>query len=98
MKTVLIFSLLSCALAVRAGTPAFAPLPRLKHPLAVIGHRGGKALAPENTLAAFRNAIKLGADYVEVDVRATKDGRLVIMHDSSVDRTTNGTGAVKELD
>lgn len=76
----------------------FAPLPRLHHPIAVIGHRGGRALAPENTLAAIRNAIKLGADYVELDIRATRDGQLVIMHDRSVDRTTNGTGDVKELD
>src|SRR5437868_7957496 len=81
-----------------SGNTDFAPLPRLKHPIAVIGHRGGRALAPENTLAAFRNAIRLGADYVEIDVRATRDGHLVIMHDSTVDRTTNGSGAVRDLD
>lgn len=75
-----------------------AKLPILKHRIAVIAHRGGKALAPENTLAAFRNAVRLGVDYVEVDVRATRDGRLVLMHDGTVDRTTNGRGAVKELD
>src|SRR4051812_30983838 len=75
-----------------------APLPGLKHPIAVIGHRGGRALAPENTLAAFRNAIRLGADYVEVDIRETSDGELVLMHDRTVDRTTNGKGAVKDLD
>lgn len=75
-----------------------ASLPGLKHPIAVIGHRGGRALAPENTLAAFRNAIRLGADYVELDVRETRDGALVLMHDRTVDRTTNGTGAVKDLD
>ena len=99
MKALLIFSLLCLALTVSAGLPVgFAPLPRLKHPIAVICHRGGRALAPENTLAALRNAIRLGADYVEIDVRATKDGHLVIMHDGKVDRTTNGVGAVKELD
>src|SRR5579863_6165855 len=99
MKTLLICGLLSFAFAVSAASPAgFAPLPRLKHSIAVIGHRGGRALAPENTLAAFRNAIKLGADYVEVDVRATRDGKLVIMHDSTVDRTTDGKGAVRDLD
>ena len=76
---------------------SFAKLPHLKHSIAIIGHRGGRALAPENTLAAFKNAIRLGADYVEIDVRATKDGQLVIMHDSTVDRTTNGKGAVKDL-
>ncbi len=76
----------------------FAPLPRLKHPIAVIAHRAGRAIAPENTLAAIRNAIRLGVDYVELDVRTSKDGVLVIMHDSTVDRTTNGKGAVKNLD
>jgi glycerophosphoryl diester phosphodiesterase len=69
----------------------------LKHPIAVIGHRGGRAIAPENTLAAFRKAIELGADYVEIDVRTTKDGQLVIMHDGTVDRTTNGKGAVSSF-
>lgn len=99
MQTLLIFTLLCLTLASGAGrADEFAPLPRLKHPIAVIGHRGGRAMAPENTLAAFRNAIKLGIDYVEIDVRATKDGHLVIMHDGTVDRTTNGTGAVKEMD
>src|SRR5262249_10137449 len=77
--------------------PAFAPLPPLKHPIAVIAHRAGRALSPENTLAAIRKAISLGVDYVELDIRAAKDGPLVIMHDGSVDRTTNGQGKVKEL-
>jgi glycerophosphoryl diester phosphodiesterase len=78
--------------------PQRVPLPPVKHRVAVICHRGGSALAPENTLAAFRKAIKLGADYVEMDVRATHDGGLVLMHDRTVDRTTNGTGAVADLD
>ncbi len=74
-----------------------APLPALRWPVAVIAHRGGAGIAPENTLAAIRQAIRLKADYVEVDVRTTKDGELVIMHDSAVDRTTNGTGNVRDL-
>ena len=52
---------------------------------------------PENTLSAFRNAIELGCDYVEMDVRQSKDGVLVIMHDATVDRTTNGAGAVASM-
>ena len=75
----------------------FAPMPSLKHPIAVIGHRAGRGIRPENTLIAIRNAMKLGIDYVELDIRATKDGQLVIMHDREVDRTTNGKGAVKDL-
>jgi glycerophosphoryl diester phosphodiesterase len=74
-----------------------APLPPLRHRVAVIAHRAGKALAPENTLAAIRNAIARRVDYVELDVRATRDGQLVIMHDRTVDRTTDGTGAVRDL-
>jgi len=54
-------------------------------------------MAPENTMTAIRNAIRLKADFIEIDVRTTKDGALVIMHDSKVDRTTNGHGAVKEM-
>ena len=55
----------------------------------VIGHRGAPALAPENTLPSFMRAIELGVDYIEFDVRASKDGRLVIMHDETVNRTTS---------
>lgn len=63
----------------------------------VIAHRGGALLEPENTLRAFRRALELGCDAVEADVRVTRDGHLVLMHDSRVDRTTDGTGWVAEL-
>ena len=63
-----------------------------------IGHRGAAGHAPENTLAAIRKGISLGADFVELDVRRTRDRRLVVMHDASVDRTTDGTGPVSEMD
>jgi glycerophosphoryl diester phosphodiesterase len=63
----------------------------------VIAHRGGPRYAPENTLAAFRNAIAQGADDLEFDVQMTKDGELVVIHDETVDRTTDGTGAVRDL-
>ncbi len=56
---------------------------------AVIAHAGGKGHAPEHTLAAYANALTLGADYVEVDVNMTKDGALVAMHDTTLGRTTN---------
>ena len=74
-----------------------APLPPAKHRVAVIAHRGGAALAPENTLAAYRQAIALGVDYIEIDVRITRDRQLVVLHDATVDRTTNGTGAIADL-
>ncbi len=63
----------------------------------VIAHRGASHARPENTLPAFEHAIELGADLLEFDVRLTADGHAIIMHDASVERTTNGTGAVRSL-
>ncbi|MBI3209746.1 MAG: glycerophosphodiester phosphodiesterase family protein [Candidatus Solibacter usitatus] len=63
----------------------------------VIAHRGEHIHHTENTLAAFQAALDAGADYYEVDVRTTSDGKLVLMHDATVDRTTNGKGAVAEM-
>src|ERR1700682_133699 len=65
--------------------------------IAVIAHRGEHLSHTENTLAAFQAAIDLGADYFELDVRTTKDGKLVLMHDGAVDRTTNGKGDVANM-
>ncbi len=62
----------------------------------VSAHRGGAAYAPENTMPAFRNAVRLGVDELETDVQATSDGQLVLMHDDTLDRTTDCTGAVLE--
>jgi glycerophosphoryl diester phosphodiesterase len=63
----------------------------------VIGHRGAKALAAENTLQGIRSGASCRADYVELDVRLSKDGELILMHDESVDRTTNGKGLVQDM-
>lgn len=75
----------------RLTDPVTPRIPRL------IAHRGGAALAPENTLPAFRNALNLKVDMLETDVRQSRDGVLVLMHDSSVSRTTPGTGSVERL-
>lgn len=64
---------------------------------AIIAHRGASAAAPENTLAAFNLAAALQADAVELDVKLSKDGAPIIMHDATVDRTTNGKGRVCDL-
>lgn len=61
-----------------------------------IAHRGASAHAPENTLAAFRRAVEIGTDAVEMDVHVTADGHVVVLHDATLDRTTNGSGAVAE--
>ena len=63
----------------------------------VIAHRGGRARAPENTLEAMRLAIAHGADGLEFDVRLSADGEVVVIHDPTVDRTTDGAGAVQKL-
>ncbi len=63
----------------------------------VFAHRGASGSAPENTLAAFQLALEQGADGVELDVQMTKDGEVVVIHDETVDRTTNGSGWVKDL-
>jgi glycerophosphoryl diester phosphodiesterase len=63
----------------------------------IVAHRGASAYEPENTLRSVKRALELGADMVEVDVRASRDGHIVVMHDAMVDRTTNGKGYVKDM-
>lgn len=63
----------------------------------VCAHRGSSATHPENTLSAFREAFRLGVDMIELDVAMTLDGALVVLHDATVDRTTDGSGKVHEL-
>lgn len=63
----------------------------------VAAHRGWSAEYPENTMQAFRKALELNVDQVETDVHMTKDGELIIMHDATVDRTTDGTGLIKDM-
>lgn len=84
------------------GIPAFAqsfqaPLPAVPHDLVLIAHRGDHTAAPENSVASIAAAIRAGVDYVEMDLRTTRDGFLVLNHDASVDRVTNGKGNVKDL-
>lgn len=66
-----------------------------KRPL-VIAHRGGKKWAPENTMAAFAKSLKAGADGVELDIHRCKSGELVVIHDETLDRTTDGKGFIKD--
>lgn len=63
----------------------------------IAAHRGAHLEDPENSIAAFRRTIEMGVDIIELDVRCTKDGVLIVMHDKSVDRTTNGKGLIKDL-
>src|SRR6478672_7884440 len=93
MHACLIPSLLLAA----AAPPAPADPARAAGVKEVIGHMGSCADRPGNTLASIRRAIEAGAHVAEVDVRTTKDGVLVCMHDAEVDRTTNGKGKVADL-
>lgn len=63
----------------------------------IVGHRGAPREEPENTLASFTRAIRIGVDWIEFDLRKTKDDVLVVIHDDRVDRTTNGRGMVSDL-
>jgi glycerophosphoryl diester phosphodiesterase len=72
-------------------------LPISNHRFIVVAHRGNHVAAPENTLSAYQEAIKAEADYVEVDVRTTKDSALVIMHDASITRMTGTEGNVRNF-
>lgn len=65
-------------------------------PVQIACHRGANRYAPENTIPALRRAAEIGADYIEIDIRTTSDGGLVLLHDRTLDRTTSGTGPVNE--
>jgi glycerophosphoryl diester phosphodiesterase len=64
-------------------------------PILISAHRGNTGRAPENTLATYKEAMRLGVDFIEIDVRTTLDGKLVILHDGTLNRTTNGEGPLK---
>jgi glycerophosphoryl diester phosphodiesterase len=78
---------------VRANDPAIAAA----HVKQIIAHRGARAERPENTLASARRAIEVGATAVEVDARTTRDGHLVLLHDATLEHTTNGKGPVNDI-
>ena len=80
-----------------AGFSQTTSLPVTKHRCVVIAHRGDHTNAPENTLAAYQHAIEDGADFVEIDLRTTKDSQLVIMHNATIDHITGRQGQVSDF-
>ncbi len=80
------------ALMAQVNSPQIPP-----HKIMVIAHRGANAYAPENTLASFRLACKMKADWFELDCTLTRDGQVIVLHDDTVDRTTNGKGRARDL-
>ncbi|MBK6326913.1 MAG: hypothetical protein IPF56_13415 [Chloroflexi bacterium] len=79
-----------------APAPAHPYFTGVERPL-VMAHQGGERLYPSNTLRAMQESVALGVDVLEMDIHASSDGVLVVIHDDTVDRTTDGTGAVKEI-
>lgn len=92
--TVLVFAVIG--LLIRARPAATQPF-YAEDDFLVIAHQGGDGLRPGNTMPAFGHAAELGVDVLEMDLHATADGVLVIMHDETVDRTTDGTGLIREM-
>jgi glycerophosphoryl diester phosphodiesterase len=64
----------------------------------VVAHRGFSGIYPENTFLAFEKAVEIGADFLELDIHQAKDGNIVVCHDATIDRTTNGSGFIKEME
>jgi glycerophosphoryl diester phosphodiesterase len=79
------------------GNPSLHAVPLHKKDVLNIAHRGASAYAPEHTLTAYKLGEQMKGDYIEIDLQMTKDGHLIVMHDETVDRTTNGSGRVKDL-
>jgi glycerophosphoryl diester phosphodiesterase len=98
LRKFIFISMLIGSFAINAKAQKHLPiLYNTNHHVVVIAHRGYHIHVPGNTLAAYKQAIAIGADYVEVDVRTTRDGHLVVMHDATINRMTNGKGKVKDL-
>jgi len=96
-KTNLLILVFSCFALITFGQRTVAPLPKCKNGFIVIAHRGSHLIKPENSIAAIEEAISLGADYVEIDLRTTRDGHLVLIHNETVDHTTSGKGRIQDL-
>lgn len=94
MRTLLLLTAALVGVAAVLGTAAATAQGMIAPVFAA--HRGGALLWPENSLLAFRNALALRADYLELDVHVTRDGEVVVIHDPTLDRTTTGTGPVRE--
>ncbi len=102
LKLVAVFILLMLSIITACSTSDFIAAPPPASPTRtaptwIIAHRGGAGLAPENTLASFQNGLALNADILEMDAHLTKDGVAVIIHDPTLERTTDGSGRVADF-
>lgn len=98
MRRAVLVGLVGAVIAGFSAAPAAAAEnPWLQARVMNMAHSGGENEAPSNTLYAFKRAVNLGADMIELDVQSTKDDQLVVIHNATVDQTTNGTGKVRDL-
>ena len=84
-----------CLMLISAIHFASAQVTKFQTPIQISAHRGNTGWAPENTLATYKNALKLRVNFIEIDVRTSADGQLIILHDGTLNRTTSGEGPVK---
>jgi glycerophosphoryl diester phosphodiesterase len=96
MKSSTLFIVVACLSAFHAQSVRANPADAADEVRQIVAHRGASAERPECTMAALRRAIETGATAVEVDVRTSRDGQLFLLHDATLDRTTNGKGAARE--
>ncbi|MBM7666076.1 glycerophosphoryl diester phosphodiesterase [Solibacillus kalamii] len=98
-KKILVGTGMALSLLLSPFSQSFAEQPTVgeRKQVSNVAHRGATAYTPENTIAAFDLAVDMKADYIEIDVQRSKDGELVLIHDTTVDRTTDGTGKVGDL-
>jgi glycerophosphoryl diester phosphodiesterase len=93
----LLAALCCAAFALVAATASARSNPWLSERVINFAHQGGEDELPSNTLFAYRESLRRGAQMLEIDVGATRDGRLAVLHDNTVDRTTNGTGSISDM-
>jgi glycerophosphoryl diester phosphodiesterase len=96
-KSQLRMSLLIVLVSVSFSILQSCTTPSRQSDIKIIAHRGGMAERPENTMSAFKKSVELGANMLEIDLRTSKDGQLFILHDKTLDRTTNGKGPATDL-
>jgi glycerophosphoryl diester phosphodiesterase len=97
LRHLLIITLITYSFACGSNSPERIRLVNQKRKIALVAHRGASDVAPENTLAAVRKALQTPAEFIEIDIHQTRDSQVVLMHDASIDRTTNGEGYISDL-
>ena len=98
IRTILVLLAIVPVLAIEScGTGVFTAKRTSTENLIITGHRGGAGLGAENSLECIRKGIETGATSIEIDVHITADNKIVVCHDPTVDRTTNGSGAINEM-